>query len=174
MHHGNGTNAIFHDSPEVLFVSLHQYPFYPGTGPLEDVGSGAGEGFSLNLPVPAGAGEEEFASLVEHVVAPVGGAFRPDLVLVSAGYDAHRDDPLGGCVLETASYGELTRPGARARAATRRSGRCWRAATTSTRSPRSVAATMACARATAPSRRRSSGTPLADARRGQVGRYWSL
>jgi acetoin utilization deacetylase AcuC-like enzyme len=109
VHHGNGTNSIFHESPEVLFASIHQYPFYPGTGPLSDVGSGEGEGFSLNLPVPAGAGEDIFCGLVEHAVLPAARAFDPDLVLVSAGYDAHRDDPVGGCALETASYGELTR-----------------------------------------------------------------
>lgn len=107
VHHGNGTNTIFHESPEVLFASLHQYPFWPGTGALGDVGSGAGEGYSLNLPVPAGSGEEEFCGLVEHVVLPAARAFDPDLVLVSAGYDAHRDDPLGGCAMETASYAQL-------------------------------------------------------------------
>jgi acetoin utilization deacetylase AcuC-like enzyme len=109
VHHGNGTNAIFHDSPEVLFVSIHQYPFYPGTGPLADVGSGAGEGFSLNMPVPAGSGEDVFLSLVEHVAAPAARQFRPDLMLISAGFDAHRADPVGGCTLETSSYGELGR-----------------------------------------------------------------
>jgi acetoin utilization deacetylase AcuC-like enzyme len=109
VHHGNGTNAALHDSPEVLFASLHRYPFYPGTGPLSDAGSGEGAGFSLNLPLPGGSGEEEWLSLVEHVVAPVAVQFRPELVLVSAGYDAHRDDPLGGCLLETRSYHELGR-----------------------------------------------------------------
>jgi acetoin utilization deacetylase AcuC-like enzyme len=109
VHHGNGTNAIFHESAEVLFASIHQYPFYPGTGALEDVGSGEGEGYSLNLPVPEGSGEVVFASLVEHVVAPVARAFAPDLVLVSAGFDAHRDDPVGGCTLETESFGQLAR-----------------------------------------------------------------
>jgi acetoin utilization deacetylase AcuC-like enzyme len=109
VHHGNGTNAIFHDDPAVLFASIHQYPFYPGTGPLEDVGTGAGEGYSLNLPVPAGSGEGVFSSLVEHVVAPVARSFRPDLVLISAGYDAHRDDPVGACTLETESFAQLTR-----------------------------------------------------------------
>ena len=69
VHHGNGTNAIFHESPEVLFASIHQSPLYPGTGPLSDVGSGAGEGYTINLPVPPGSGEAEFCSLVEHVVA---------------------------------------------------------------------------------------------------------
>jgi acetoin utilization deacetylase AcuC-like enzyme len=109
VHHGNGTNAIFHSSPEVLFASIHQYPFYPGTGPLEDAGSGAGEGYSLNLPVPGGTGGEVFLSLVEHVVAPVVRQFRPDLILISAGFDAHRNDPVGGCRLETASFGQLAR-----------------------------------------------------------------
>jgi acetoin utilization deacetylase AcuC-like enzyme len=109
VHHGNGTNAIFHDSREVLFASIHQYPFYPGTGPLEDVGSGAGEGFSINLPVPGGSGEDVFRSLVEHVAAPAARQFRPDLILISAGFDAHRDDPVGGCALATSSFGELAR-----------------------------------------------------------------
>jgi acetoin utilization deacetylase AcuC-like enzyme len=109
VHHGNGTNAIFHESREVLFASIHQYPFYPGTGPLSDAGSGEGEGFSINLPVPAGAGEAMFCGLVEHVVLPAARAFGPDLVLVSAGFDAHRDDPVGGCSLSTSSFAELTR-----------------------------------------------------------------
>jgi acetoin utilization deacetylase AcuC-like enzyme len=109
VHHGNGTNAIFRESPEVLFASIHQSPFWPGTGALSDVGSGAGEGYSINLPVPARSGEPEFCGLIEHVVLPAAREFAPDLVLVSAGFDAHRDDPIGGCSLETASYAELTR-----------------------------------------------------------------
>ena len=109
VHHGNGTNSIFHESPEVLFASIHQYPFYPGTGPFTDVGSGPGEGFSLNLPVPAGSGEDLFLSLVEHVAVPAARQFGPDLILISAGFDAHRDDPVGGCTLETSSYAELSR-----------------------------------------------------------------
>lgn len=104
VHHGNGTNAIFHDSREVLFVSIHQYPFWPGTGPLDDVGEGEGEGYSINLPVPGGTGEAGFLSLIEHVVVPVASQYAPDLILISAGYDAHRDDPLGGLSLETSSF----------------------------------------------------------------------
>jgi acetoin utilization deacetylase AcuC-like enzyme len=107
VHHGNGTNTIFHGSPEVLFASIHQYPFWPGSGPLGDVGSGSGEGYSLNLPVPAGTGEPAFLSLVEHVVAPAARQHRPDLILISAGYDSHRDDPLGGLALETRSFALL-------------------------------------------------------------------
>jgi len=109
VHHGNGTNAIFHASREVLFASLHQWPFYPGSGALADVGEGKGEGYSINLPVPAGSGESTWLSLVEHLVVPAARAFSPDLVLVSAGYDAHRDDPLADCLLETTSFAELAR-----------------------------------------------------------------
>ena len=109
VHHGNGTNAVFHADSDVLFASLHQWPFYPGTGALADVGEGAGEGYAINLPVPAASGEETWLSLVEHIVVPAGRAFRPDLVLISAGYDAHRDDPLADCRLETSTYFELGR-----------------------------------------------------------------
>jgi acetoin utilization deacetylase AcuC-like enzyme len=108
VHHGNGTNTLFHDSRELLFVSIHQSPFWPGTGPLTDVGEGDGEGYSINLPVPAGTGEPAFLSLVEHLVVPVARQYRPDLILISAGYDAHRDDPLGGLTLDTSSYGGLS------------------------------------------------------------------
>ena len=108
VHHGNGTNAIFHDSREVLFVSIHQFPFWPGTGPLDDVGEGEGEGYSINLPVPGGTGEAAFLSLIEHIVMPVGRQYRPDLILISAGYDAHRDDPLGGLMLDTSSFASMS------------------------------------------------------------------
>jgi acetoin utilization deacetylase AcuC-like enzyme len=97
VHHGNGTNDIFHDSDQVLFVSIHQWPLYPGTGPADDVGFGSGEGFTINLPVPAGSGDSVFGSLVEHVAGPLAQAFEPQLVLISAGYDAHRQDPLADC-----------------------------------------------------------------------------
>ena len=109
VHHGNGTNEIFHSSRDVLFASIHQWPFYPGTGELADSGSGEGEGYSLNLPVPGGSGGETFLSLVEHVLAPVARQFAPDLLLVSAGFDAHRDDPVGGCRLSTDDFAELAR-----------------------------------------------------------------
>ena len=107
VHHGNGTHAIFHASPEVLFASVHQWPFYPGTGAAADAGSGPGEGFTINMPVPAGAGEEEFLGLVQHVVSPAAREFRPDLILISAGFDAHRDDPLAECRLETSSFAQM-------------------------------------------------------------------
>ena len=96
VHHGNGTNDILHTTDAALFVSIHQSPLYPGTGPASDIGSGAGEGYTVNLPVPAGSGDAVFCSLVEHVVAPLERAYEPQLVLVSAGYDAHADDPFAG------------------------------------------------------------------------------
>jgi acetoin utilization deacetylase AcuC-like enzyme len=107
VHHGNGTNDIFAARDDVLFCSIHQSPLYPGTGPASDVGTGAGEGFTLNLPVPGGSGDAVFVSLVEHVVRPLALAYEPDLVLVSAGYDAHADDPLAGCVVTDAGYGAM-------------------------------------------------------------------
>jgi acetoin utilization deacetylase AcuC-like enzyme len=109
VHHGNGTNAIFRSSREVLFASIHQWPFYPGTGALADAGAGEGDGFSINLPVPAGAGEGLWLSLVEHVILPAAREFRPDLVLVSAGFDAHRQDPIANCLLDTESFADLAR-----------------------------------------------------------------
>src|SRR5205085_5918896 len=99
VHHGNGTNDIFHSSRQVLYVSIHQSPLYPGTGPATDTGSGEGSGFTVNLPVTAGAGDELFSSLVDHVVVPIARSFEPQLVLVSAGYDAHREDPLASCLV---------------------------------------------------------------------------
>ena len=109
VHHGDGTNDIFRTSDAVLFASIHQSDLFPGTGPLHDAGSRAGEGFSINLPVPAGAGEDAWLSLLEHIVVPAALEFRPDLVLISAGYDAHRDDVQGSCELEAGSYAEMAR-----------------------------------------------------------------
>ncbi|MBW3652368.1 MAG: histone deacetylase [Actinobacteria bacterium] len=104
VHHGNGTNAIFHARDDVLFCSIHQSPLYPGTGPASDVGSGPGEGYTVNMPVPAGSGDDVFLSHVAHVVAPLARAFAPDLLLISAGYDAHADDPLASCVVSDAGF----------------------------------------------------------------------
>jgi acetoin utilization deacetylase AcuC-like enzyme len=107
VHHGNGTEAIFAQSPQVLYVSIHQWPLYPGTGDAAYSGAGEGEGYTINLPVPPGTGSEEFLALVEHVVVPLGREFAPDLVAISAGYDAHRDDPLASCLVDTEAYGDM-------------------------------------------------------------------
>ena len=108
VHHGNGTEAVFVEDPTVLFCSIHQWPLYPGTGAADHVGRGAGRGTTLNVPVPAGTGDDAYVSLVEHVVAPVAREFAPQLVLVSAGYDSHRDDPLASCCLTEAGYAAMT------------------------------------------------------------------
>jgi len=108
VHHGNGTNAAFHATPAVLFVSLHEWPLYPGTGPASDVGSGAGAGYTVNVPVAAGSGDALYASLLEHVVAPLALSYRPQLILISAGFDAHRDDPLACVELTTGGFAALT------------------------------------------------------------------
>jgi acetoin utilization deacetylase AcuC-like enzyme len=96
VHHGNGTQAIFEDDPRVLYISSHEFPFYPGTGSLAEVGKGRGRGFTVNLPMPAGCGDAEFARVYRDIVEPIGIAFDPQLVLISQGFDPHRDDPLAG------------------------------------------------------------------------------
>ncbi len=104
VHHGNGTNDIFHTSPAVCYVSIHQSPLYPGTGWVADLGSGAGKGYTVNLPVPPGSGDACFVSLVEHVVVPLARAYGPEVLLISAGFDAHVGDPLADCLVTDAGY----------------------------------------------------------------------
>jgi acetoin utilization deacetylase AcuC-like enzyme len=107
VHHGNGTAEAFRHRADVLFVSIHQQHLYPGTGHFDDRGTGPGEGYTLNLPVPAGSGEELWLSLIDDTVVPAATSFSPDLILVSAGFDAHRRDPLAGCMLETESFARM-------------------------------------------------------------------
>ena len=109
VHHGNGTNDIFRTTDAVLYTSIHQAGLFPGTGPLLDVGSGPGAGFSINLPVEGGSDEYAWLSLLEWIIVPAGVEYSPDLILISAGYDAHRDDPVGGCALQTGTFGEMAR-----------------------------------------------------------------
>jgi acetoin utilization deacetylase AcuC-like enzyme len=108
VHHGNGTQWIFYEDPTVLFISSHQFPFYPGTGAANETGRGAGKGFTINLPLPAGSGDAEFNKVYKDTVVPALQKFRPELVLVSAGFDAHERDPLAGMRLTTDGYGALT------------------------------------------------------------------
>ena len=108
VHHGNGTQDIFYDDPRVLYLSSHAYPFYPGTGALDEVGEGHGRGFTVNLPMPPGLGDPEYARIYRTIAEPIGRAFDPELVLVSAGFDAHRGDPLAGMDLTRTGYAELT------------------------------------------------------------------
>jgi acetoin utilization deacetylase AcuC-like enzyme len=109
VHHGNGTEEIFDETPEVLYVSLHQSPQYPGTGAAGDAGSGAGRGFTVNVPLAAGADNAVYAAAFERLILPVIEQFAPDFTLVSAGYDAHRRDPLGGMELDADGYAWMTR-----------------------------------------------------------------
>ena len=109
VHHGNGTAEIFRRRDDVLYASSHQANIYPYSGLLRDAGSGMGLGFTINLPVPAGSEGERWVSLLEHVVLPAATAFRPELVLISAGFDAHRADPLGGCLLESSDFARMAR-----------------------------------------------------------------
>jgi acetoin utilization deacetylase AcuC-like enzyme len=107
VHHGNGTESIFYSSSDVLYASIHQSPLYPGTGAATDLGSGEGQGYTANFPVPPGSGPDEFLALVQHLVAPIAREWRPGLLCISAGYDAHRDDPLASCELDDAAYWDM-------------------------------------------------------------------
>jgi len=108
VHHGNGTAEIFRRRSDVLFASIHQAGLFPGTGASADVGSDQGLGYTINAAVPKGSDDEVWLSLLEYVIIPVAIEFRPQLVLVSAGFDAHRADPLGGCLLEAESFAQMT------------------------------------------------------------------
>lgn len=106
-HHGNGTQEVFYGDPDVLYVSLHEWPLYPGTGRHDEVGAGAGHGTTCNVPLPAGATGDVYLAAFDRVIAPRLDRFRPDWVLISAGFDAHRDDPLTGIALSAGDYGLL-------------------------------------------------------------------
>jgi acetoin utilization deacetylase AcuC-like enzyme len=108
VHHGNGTQHLFEDDPSVLYISLHQYPFYPGTGAAAERGRGEGEGLTVNIPLPAGTGEDEYRSAFVERVVPALREYAPGLLIISAGFDAHRDDPLADMRLTDTSYRELT------------------------------------------------------------------
>lgn len=109
LHHGNGTQEIFEEDPSVLFISLHEYPLYPGTGAAAERGRGEGEGFTLNLPMKAGSGDAEYRAIFEEKVLPAADAFAPELVLISAGFDAHREDPLGNLLLSEEGFADMTK-----------------------------------------------------------------
>ena len=109
VHHGNGTQHIFEEDPTVFYFSVHQFPLYPGTGRADEHGRGAGEGYTLNCPLPPGQGDDEYISVFEKSLRPAVEAFRPDFILVSAGFDAHRDDPLANMRVTEEGFGEMTR-----------------------------------------------------------------
>jgi acetoin utilization deacetylase AcuC-like enzyme len=109
VHHGNGTQAMFYEDPSVLFVSSHQYPFWPGTGAANETGSGAGQGFTLNVPLTIGDRDEVVERKYAELVLPRVREFKPDLLMISAGFDAHEMDPLGQLRMTTAGFARLTR-----------------------------------------------------------------
>jgi acetoin utilization deacetylase AcuC-like enzyme len=109
VHHGNGTQATFYSDPTVYYASSHQFPYYPGTGAADEVGEGPGRGFTLNVPMAAGARDAEFVTAYDQRILPAIEAFRPDVLLVSAGYDAHERDPLAGMRMSTEGFGRLVR-----------------------------------------------------------------
>ncbi len=109
VHHGNGTQQTFYSDPSVLFFSTHQYPHYPGTGRATEQGEGKGEGLTVNVPMSSGEGDEEYREVFETILVPAADSFKPEFVMISAGFDAHRDDPLAGMALTEEGYGVLSR-----------------------------------------------------------------
>jgi acetoin utilization deacetylase AcuC-like enzyme len=108
VHHGNGTQHSFEADPSVLYVSMHQYPFYPGTGDAREIGTGAGRGFTVNTPLEVGATSDDYRVVFADVVTPVVRQFKPDLLLISAGFDAHERDPLAGMRLTAPAFAAMT------------------------------------------------------------------
>jgi acetoin utilization deacetylase AcuC-like enzyme len=108
VHHCNGTQKIFYKSPRVLVISLHQYPFYPGSGGSFETGEEAGLGYTINLPMRPGAGDPEYRQAFDEIILPAINNYKPELLMISAGFDAHKDDPLAYINLSTAFYGEMT------------------------------------------------------------------
>jgi len=104
VHHGNGTQHYFDADPSVLYASTHQFPFYPGTGAIGESGVGRGEGYTLNVPLPAGCGDTEYVGAFQHLIVPAAESFEPELILISSGFDAHRDDPLAAMNVTRAGY----------------------------------------------------------------------
>jgi len=109
VHHGNGTQHMFEDRADVFYLSLHQYPFFPGTGSANEIGRGEGEGFTRNVPMDAGSGDGAYLRAFDEIVLPAIDAFRPDAILVSAGFDAHERDPIGEMGLTSEVFGRMTR-----------------------------------------------------------------
>lgn len=109
VHHGNGTQDIFYEDPSVAFMSVHQAPFYPGTGRADERGAGAGEGMTTNVPLPSGSGDAAYERVFRSILRPIARTVDPELIVLSAGYDGHWKDPLGGMRLTTAGFGALVR-----------------------------------------------------------------
>ncbi len=109
LHHGNGTQQIFYEYPSVLYISLHLYPYYPGTGSEDEIGEGKGRGFNLNIPMQAGSTDKEYLNVFDNIILPKIRTFRPEFILISAGFDGHKDDPLSGISLTEKGFYEMTK-----------------------------------------------------------------
>jgi acetoin utilization deacetylase AcuC-like enzyme len=109
LHHGNGTQHSFYDSDKVLYLSTHQFPYYPGTGDVQETGKGKGEGYTVNIPLPGYQGDMDYAAIFNDIVVPVGREYKPELILVSCGFDIYRGDPLGLMEVTAAGFAYLTR-----------------------------------------------------------------
>jgi len=109
VHHGNGTQEIFYESPQVLYMSTHQFPFYPGSGTLEEIGAGAGTGYTVNVPMPASFGDDEYLRAFDDLLMPIARQFKPEFILISSGFDCHYRDPLGGMRVTEAGFLAMTR-----------------------------------------------------------------
>ncbi len=109
LHHGNGTQHSFYRDPEILYFSIHQYPYYPGTGSMREIGDGEGAGYTVNVPLSYGAGDDDYEYTFRDVLVPLTRMFRPEIVLVSAGFDTYHKDPLGGMSVTESGYASMTR-----------------------------------------------------------------
>jgi acetoin utilization deacetylase AcuC-like enzyme len=108
LHHGNGTQNSFYEDPQVLYFSTHQYPYYPGSGSVDEDGQGRGKGFTVNVPLPGGQGDQDFAAIFKEILRPIASQFKPQLILVSAGYDIYFQDPLGAMDVTPEGFAILT------------------------------------------------------------------
>ncbi len=109
LHHGNGTQEMFYESPQVLYTSVHQFPHYPGTGAVQEVGAGQGAGYTVNAPLPAGFGDAEYLDVFDQLILPIGRRFAPEFILISAGFDCHFRDPLGSMQVTEEGFAAMAR-----------------------------------------------------------------
>ncbi len=109
LHHGNGTQHSFYDDSRILYASTHQYPYYPGTGWYDEIGSGKGKGYTINVPLSYGMGDADYVHVFEEIILPVAAKWKPEIILVSAGFDTHRNDPLGGMRVTESGFAKMTK-----------------------------------------------------------------
>ncbi len=108
LHHGNGTQHSFYDRDDILYFSTHQFPHYPGTGYWDETGRGAGEGFTVNVPLSSGKGDEDYLFIYKNILSPISNSYKPEFILASAGFDIYKNDPLGGMRVSESGFGAMT------------------------------------------------------------------